>query len=95
MKIDIRMHSTVSFLIIVRENKIQAETNTANTVKMSSPSEELNPKIKGEAYKFGLKSHPPMKMEGIFNSLNANLTKHKERITRNSCYPIMLFFCNP
>ena len=42
------------YLGVIEENKSQAEITTVNPVKMSSPSEELNPKIKGEAYKFGL-----------------------------------------
>ena len=70
-----------SLLKRTRKTKHQAEAATVKTVRMSSPSEELNPKIKGEAYKLGLKSHPPMRVAGKFNSRHTNHTNHKERIS--------------
>ena len=62
------------------EIKNHAEIVSVTTVRVSSPSEELNPRKNGEAYKFGLKSHSPMRVEGTCNSLQTNRTNHTERI---------------
>jgi hypothetical protein len=71
----------VSLTRMLRVKKNQAEAAAVIIVIISSPRDELNPRIKGEAYKFGLKSHPPMRVAGIFNSRHTNRTNHKERIS--------------
>jgi len=63
-----------------REKKSHAETVTVSTVRTRSPSEEVKLKIKGEAYKFGLKSHPPMSVAGKSSCSQRIRTIHKERI---------------
>jgi hypothetical protein len=60
--------------------KSQVEIATVTMLRISSPNEELNPKTKGDAYKFGLKSQPFIIVAGNSISRHTNLTNHRERI---------------
>ena len=77
--LDRAISTFVSLLWREGEKKNQAEITAVKAVRISSPSEELKPNKNGDAYKFGLKSHPPIRSAGKFNSRQINRTNHTER----------------
>ncbi len=77
---NLAMTSSTCLLKTMCVKKSQVEIATVTMLRISSPNEELNPKTKGDAYKFGLKSQPFMILAGNSISRHTNLTNHRERI---------------
>jgi hypothetical protein len=89
------MFRTFAFSSLRKVNRvknIQDEATAVSTVRRRSPNEEVRPRKKGEAYKFGLNSHPPMRLAGKFNSRQRSRTNHKEIMNAAVFISLRFFF---